>query len=309
MSEFYLKGQKALQKITGEEEIAKGRAPMLQATLHQRAVTFIENQIFVFLGSEDTEGNIWISLLVGKRGFVKVPSLEEVRLDLSQVVSNKEDIYFTNIITKPTTGILFHEAARRLRYRAWGKASLIDGQLSLKIRMGYKSCPKHIQKVAIELPETIEPLHPTYTKGSSLGASELAWISNAHTFFVSTQTERGDVETSTRGGDPGFIEILENGQLRIPDYWGNSIYSTLGNMYINPKAALLFLDFETGECLQMTGTTALQFDQNSNEDFYKSGETGRFWTFDTKQWIRTANHHKVNAQFIEFSRFNVPHRK
>ena len=171
--------------------------------------------------------------------------------------------------------------------------------------MGYKSCPKHIQREAIELPDSIKDLNATHTKGVSLGPSELDWISKAHTFFVSTQTERGDVETSTRGGYPGFIEILENGQLRIPDYWGNSIYSTLGNIYINPKAALLFLDYKTGECLQITGTAALQFDQNSEEDLYKSGETGRFWTFDAKQWIRTKNHHQVNAQFVDFSRYNI----
>ena len=87
------------------------------------------------------------------------------------------------------------------------------------------------------------------------------------------------------------------------------MFSTLGNIYENPKAALLFVDHTKGQTLQLTGAAALQFDQNSEEDYYKSGETGRFWTFDTKQWIRTINHHEVTSEFIDFSPFNVLSKK
>ena len=83
------------------------------------------------------------------------------------------------------------------------------------------------------------------------------------------------------------------------------MFSTLGNIYENPKAALLFVDYKKGETLQLTGKAELQFDQNSADDFYKSGETGRFWTFETKRWIKTIGHHKVNSEFIDFSPFNV----
>ena len=87
------------------------------------------------------------------------------------------------------------------------------------------------------------------------------------------------------------------------------MFSTLGNIYENPKAALLFVDHSKGETLQLTGTAKLQFDQNSESDFYKSGETGRFWTFETKKWIRTFNHHKVDSKFIDFSPFNILNKK
>ena len=309
MFDLYHAGQLAIQKITGEEEIAKARIPMIETSLHERSIPFIEDQVLAFPGSEDSNGNIWISLLVGERGFISVPSLKEIKFDLSKVTSNRSDIFFKNIETKPTVGLLFHEAARRARYRAWGVARREGDQLSFDINMGYKSCPKHIQREVIEVPKNSKPISSEYQNGTTLGKSEQEWISNAHTFFIATQTKKGDVEASHKGGSPGFIEIQEDGILRVPDYFGNSIYSTLGNIYENPKAALLFINYKKGETLQITGTAELQFDQNSADDFYKSGETGRFWTFETKQWIRTKGHHNVNTEFIDFSRFNVLSRK
>ena len=309
IDDIFQEGQIALQQITKETEIAHGRLRSVQPNVHQKFVGFIEGQIFAIPSSEDQEGNLWISLLVGKRGFIKVPSLQEITIDLSQMLSNRSDIFFDNIASKSTVGVLFHEAIRRSRYRAWGQANLVDDLLSIKIKMGYPSCPKHIQKEVIELASDIEALSPTRETGSDLGQSEKNWITSAHTFFIGTQSKKGDMEASHRGGDPGFVEFLDNDILRVPDYYGNSIYSTLGNIYVNPKVALLFVDFEKGETLQITGTAELQFDQNSEEDFYKSGETGRFWTFKTKSWIRTKNHHKVNAEFVEFSRYNVLTKK
>lgn len=302
-------GQLAVQKIAGEEDIAKSRIPMILDSLHPRSIPFIEHQVLSFPGSEDANGNIWLSLLVGERGFIHAPSVQEIIFDLSKITSNKDDIFFKNIATKPTVGLLFHEAARRARYRAWGVARKEGNKLSFDIKMGYPSCPKHIQREIIEIPTDSKVSSAKYQNGEVLGELELAWIAKAHTFFIATQTKKGDIESSHRGGDPGFIEILENGILRVPDYLGNSMFSTLGNIYENPKAALLFIDYKKGETLQLSGTAELEFNQNSKEDFYKSGETGRFWTFQTKQWIRTINHHKVNTEFIDFSPFNVLSKK
>ena len=195
--------------------------------------------------------------------------------------------------------MLFHEAARRARYRAWGRAHQEGDQLSFEIRMGYPSCPKHIQREVIELPENSTAVVPKTEKGTTLNSSEKEWIVTAHTFFIATQTKAGDIDSSHRGGTPGFVEILENGHLRVPDYLGNSMFSTLGNIYENPKAALLFVDYDLGQTLQLSGLATLEFDQNSEKDFHKSGETGRFWTFEIKQWIKTIDHHRLNDKFID----------
>lgn len=305
MEDIFHDGQLVVQRIAGEEEIAKQRIPMIANALHPRSIPFIENQVLAFPGSEDANGDIWLSLIVGERTFINIPSVKEIRFDLSKIVSNREDIFFKNIESKPTVGLLFHEAERRARYRAWGVARNDGNQLTFDIRMGYPSCPKHIQREIIELVEDSKVTPSEYQKGTKLGELEKEWIIGVHTFFIATQSKKGDIESSHRGGDPGFVEIQENGFLRVPDYLGNSMFSTLGNIYENPKAALLFVDYDKGETLQLSGNAELQFDQNSKDDRYKSGDTSRFWTFQTKKWIRTINHHKVNTKFIDFSPFNV----
>ena len=97
---------------------------------------------------------------------------------------------------------------------------------------------------------------------------------------------------------------MDDGTLRIPDYPGNGMYNTLGNIYENPAAGLLFVDFEKGETLQLTGKGELHFNQSSDADLQKTGNTGRFWLFKTEQWIRTKNHHQVDWTFLDYSPFN-----
>lgn len=305
MSHIFHDGQLAVQSITGEKEIAKMRIPMIKDAIHPRSIPFIEYQLLAFPGSEDIDGNIWLSLIVGKRGFIKIPSIHEINFDLSKVISNKNDVFFKNIETKPTTGMLFHDAERRARYRVWGTAQKKENQLVFNIKMGYPSCPKHIQREVFKSPKVKDNLNVISKRGSILNSSEKKWIASAHTFFIATQTKKGDIESSHRGGNPGFIKILESGLLRVPDYLGNSMFSTLGNIYENQKAALLFVDYTKGITLQLTGKATLQFDQNSEEDLHQSGETGRFWTFETKQWIKTENHHQIDTAFVDFSPFNV----
>ncbi len=305
MSHTFHNGQLAVQKIAKEAHIAKARIPMLKDSLHPRFIPFIEHQVLAFVGSEDVEKNLWLSLLVGQRGFIKIPSIEEITFDISKIESNTNDIFFKNIETKSTVGLLFHEAERRARYRAWGKAHKKDNRISFDISLGYPSCPKHIQQEVIELPKNSEAITPRIEKGVSLNDLQKEWIASAHTFFIATQTKKGNIDASHRGGNPGFIEVLANGHLRVPDYLGNSMFSTLGNIYENPKAALLFVDYKKGETLQLSGSAQLEFNQHSDKDYHKSGETGRFWTFETKKWIKTSDHHQVLNQFVDFSPFNI----
>ncbi len=112
------------------------------------------------------------------------------------------------------------------------------------------------------------------------------------------------MDASHRGGAKGFVEILENGTLKIPDYKGNSMYNTLGNFLLNPRAGLLFIDFQAGITLQLSGTASLLFNQSAGEDLQKTTGTGRYWLFETKEWILTEQHHQADWEFIDFSPFN-----
>ena len=89
-------------------------------------------------------------------------------------------------------------------------------------------------------------------------------IAGADTFFVASYVDdaaRGRmVDVSHRGGRPGFVRIGADGVLTIPDFSGNRFFNTLGNLIANPKAGLLFVDFETGDLLQLTGDAEVILD-------------------------------------------------
>jgi NAD(P)H-flavin reductase len=77
------------------------------------------------------------------------------------------------------------------------------------------------------------------------------------------------MDTNHRGGPPGFIRCLsgEDGctQFVYPEYSGNRLYQSLGNMTLEPKAGFCFADFETGDCLYVTGTTEILFGKEAAE--------------------------------------------
>ncbi len=88
-------------------------------------------------------------------------------------------------------------------------------------------------------------------------------ISRADTFFIASAARTGEpeggVDISHRGGRPGFIRI-EGDTLSIPDFRGNRYFNTLGNLVSNPRAALLFVDFQRGDLLHLRGTTEIVWD-------------------------------------------------
>ena len=106
------------------------------------------------------------------------------------------------------------------------------------------------------------------------------------------------------GGNPGFVEVLADGALKIPDYQGNMMYNTLGNIAQNGKAGLLFIDYKKRNVLQLSGTASLLFDQHNELDDLRTTGTGRYWLFETKAWIQTDKQHDLDWEYMDASPFN-----
>ncbi|NRB47759.1 MAG: pyridoxamine 5'-phosphate oxidase family protein [Saprospiraceae bacterium] len=304
MSEVFHKGELAVQKMAGQSDMAKRVGRMISSEIMGQAIPFIEQQTTAYLGSVDENGQLWASLLVGERGFVEVANERGVIFYEPLIRSTDSDIVYQNIAHNPQVGVLFMEPETRRRYRLNGPLRKEEDQFLLNVKEAFGNCPKYIQASTISLPEERNPLKAETQTGSALTAALKAWVSQADTFVMATRSAAGKIDTSHRGGRPGFIEILGDGRLRIPDYPGNSLFQTLGNIYENPNTGLLFVNFERGEILQLSGKAELAFDQTSGADLSKSGETGRFWLFDTEQWRLTRQHHEVDWTFLSYSPFN-----
>lgn len=87
-----------------------------------------------------------------------------------------------------------------------------------------------------------------------------AFIQRCSMFFVSTADALGRPDCSYKGGLPGFVRVLDDRTLGIPDYDGNGMYRTWGNVLVNPHVGLLFLDFEQPKRVRVSGTAEIRED-------------------------------------------------
>jgi len=93
------------------------------------------------------------------------------------------------------------------------------------------------------------------------------FIQRCAMFFVATADADGHPDCSYKGGLPGFVRVLDDRTLAIPDYDGNGMYRTWGNVLVNPNVGLLFLDFEQPQRLRINGTAQLREDDPLRADF------------------------------------------
>jgi hypothetical protein len=137
--------------------------------------------------------------------------------------------------------------------------------------------------------------------GTRLGDAERRIIAGADTFFIASANPAGNLDASHRGGRPGFVQVGEN-ELWIPDYPGNGMFNTLGNLSLHPPAGLLFIDFAGSESLQLTGVTALDFAADAPDR--GTGGTGRGWTFTPRRWRRAPLPATLRTELLDYSPHN-----
>ena len=307
MNEVYHSGEIAVQESAGERKMAMSTGRIITDTIIKGAINFIEQQPLSVVSSMDAQGQIWVSLLVGDFGFTEVPRQNALILHTDKIYSPANDLFFENIQHHPTIGALYIELATRRRFRINGQVQRQNQHVFVNISEAYPNCPKYIQKRVMSDPERFIEVEPIITKGDLLTPHQRKWIRKADTLFVgssSGQESNAQLDASHRGGNTGFVQFIDEQTLKIPDYKGNGMFNTLGNFAKNPEAGLLFIDFAQGKTLQLTGTAALLFDQNSPEDQDTTGGTGRYWTFKIRHWIETNNHHKVDWKLMDYSPFN-----
>lgn len=304
MAEVYHSGEKKVRELTGESPTAVRNGAIISDSIIKGAINFIEKQSMAVVSSKNEQGELWASLLVGNFGFTKVPNSNTIVFNRNTIMSNSDDVFYTNIQQHNHIGSLFIELDSRRRFRLNGVCQLQGAAIEVKVVEAYANCPKYIQRRIVSLPEHFKKTISTTIEGSSLTDGQKNWIRNADTFFVGSASEEGRLDASHRGGNPGFVEVLDEFSLKIPDYSGNSLYNTFGNIIQNPNVGLVFIDFEKGETLQLTGKATLLFNQQKETDLIKTNGTGRYWIFTASRWIHTVNHHHIKWNFLEYSPFN-----
>ena len=279
-----------------------GRA--IADTIVKGAFTFIEQQPIVVLGSVDPQANIWASVLVGRPGFMRVPGERTVEFDLAQTARNAQDPFWINIDRDPRVGMLLIEFSTRRRLRINGRiARTAPERLSVAVAESYPNCPKYIQRRHLT-GQSVNGTSPSAEprEGQLLEPPQQTLITSSDTFFVASGHPARGVDVSHRGGKPGFIRVLNNKTLRIPDYTGNSMYNTLGNFIVHPRAGLVFLDFERSQTLQLIGRPEILWELDDPQQ--ETGGTKRYWDFHIERWLQLDIPHVFEWDFLDYSPHN-----
>lgn len=304
MEGVYHAGEIEIQKRVGEERMADANGRVITNRIIKGAINFIEKQPMVVVSSVDSTRNVWVSLLIGDYGFVSVPDPARLSFNKDLIQSDPDDQFYENAGANGYMGTLFIELATRRRFRINGTVYSTKHALELSVEEAYPNCPKYIQQRVISNPNGFQKTVARKTTGKLFTDEIKTWIHSADTFFVGSQGGNQQLDVSHRGGPPGFIEIMDDQTLKIPDYQGNSMYNTLGNILQNPNTGLLFIDFKSRRTLQLTGKAELLFDQRDSQDNAKTTGTGRYWTFSLYHWVITESQHNVNWEFLSYSPFN-----
>ena len=200
-------------------------------------------------GARAPGGQVWVTLLTGPEGFAE--AADEGTVVVHAVPAEGDSLRPVLAPATPTgaptpVGVLALDPATRCRMRVNGLATATADGLTIVTTQVFGNCPKYIRprRVVARRPDGERPGGPP--AGTVLTAAQRAWVAAADTFPVGTADVDGSADASHRGGAAGFVHVVGDDRLRIPDYRGNSMYMTLGNLERQPAAGLLFVDWERG---------------------------------------------------------------
>ncbi|KAF2825186.1 hypothetical protein CC86DRAFT_295112 [Ophiobolus disseminans] len=126
-------------------------------------------------------------------------------------------------------------------------------QLVTKIDESLGNCPKYLNQYVLQ-PALVQS--QLLSNGPTLSGQARALINKSDMFFLSTSTS-SDMDVNHRGGSPGFVRVISPTCIAYPEFSGNRLYQSLGNLQLNPRIGITFPDYETGDVLYITGTTEI----------------------------------------------------
>ncbi|WP_342709318.1 pyridoxamine 5'-phosphate oxidase family protein [Bradyrhizobium sp. B124] len=279
-------GEMAIQQKVGVAEKMAG--------VGQRAVRdfmpdqhrdFFAQIPFIVVGSVDRSGDAWASLLAGRPGFISSPTPRSLEIDARPEPSDPAS---EGMLDGDAIGLLGIELHTRRRNRANGLLRASSGKvLSFELDQSFGNCPQYMQlRDFAFVREPDAAFTGDVEQGTTLDQAARDTIAAADTFFVASYAEREDrrqVDVSHRGGRAGFVRVGDDGTLTVPDFAGNLFFNTLGNILVNGKAGLVFVDFETGDMLQLTGDAEVILDSPEIAAFQGAE---RLWRFRARRVVR-----------------------
>jgi len=280
MHDPYHTGERMMQERTGLRARALAAGRMIGAAIPPGALGFIAAQRLVVLGERDASGRPWAGVLPGPAGFASATS-DGRALHLAAAPGTPDPFALLlpgGLANGSAVGLLFIEFETRRRLRVGGTVSARDPEgLAIDVTQAFPNCPKYIRQAWLDEPVQVTGGQPARSGSGTLPDDLGARVTAAESLFVASLRPDGGVDVSHRGGAPGFVTLHADGTLEIPDYPGNAMFRTLGNLALDGRAGLVFADLAAGRQLQVTGRATLDGTDAA------PGTAGR-WRFAPEAW-------------------------
>lgn len=262
-SPFHEGEQRVQSRLGVREKIEPWAQRVVRGFLPEEHRAFYAQLPFLALAARDPAGRPWATLLAGEPGFVSSPHVRSLGIAalptpgdaLAEALRHGDDV-----------GLLGIELQTRRRNRVNGRISRRRSSgFLLEVDQSFGNCPQYItERRWHRMERGARSTAPT--RGTHLSRDQSELVRRSDTFFIATGF-RGSgehpaygMDASHRGGPAGFVQMRSPQELAFPDYAGNDHFNTLGNLLEDPRAGLLFVDFERGHLLQLTGRARIDWD-------------------------------------------------
>ncbi|SFU78126.1 hypothetical protein SAMN05216350_10559 [Polaromonas sp. YR568] len=278
-------GERAVQARVGaavRERMAEIGPRVIRDFMPDQHREFFEQLPFVVAGTVDDAGQPWASILAQPPGFIHSPDPHHLVLRAQPLAG---DPLQATLVDGAPIGLLGLEPHTRRRNRMNGIVRGLNASgFAVEVSQSFGNCPKYIQAREPEYVDQARSPKPVIHESAQLNDAARRMIGLADTLFIATayagdseQAGRaGGVDVSHRGGKPGFVRVEADGTLTMPDFFGNFFFNTLGNIVVNPRAGLLFADFDNGDLLYLAVMAEIIWDGPEVESFTGAQRLLRF---------------------------------
>jgi uncharacterized protein len=275
-SPFHPGEQQVQRRVGVRDQVERAGRNMIREQLPDQHRQLFEALPLLVVGSMDERGQLWASLLSGEPGFVRSPTAGLLRVQAQPVLG---DPLVQQLRVGAPLGLLGIQLETRRRNRANGRVLTRDqDSFTVGVEQSFGNCNQYIQaREPIFDRSLLSRAAVPVAEGPFLSERARRLLENTDTFFIATASasaaQGGDgegVDVSHRGGRPGFVRVQDSPsatRLTIPDFRGNFIFNTFGNLAVNPHAGIVCADFATGDIVSLTGTACVIWDSAELEAF------------------------------------------
>ena len=278
-------GEIAVQERVGERDIARRHGAAISSRLVPGALAFLAQQRLLALSATGDDRQVWTSVWGGEPGFVRSTDGQHVRILTSLMEASPHDPVLGRLAIARDLGILAIDLASRRRLRINGSIEAIAAdEISIVVRESVGNCPKYIQRRHPHEVSRASSNRRPRERGREIDEKRRVLVERVDTAFVGSVHPTRGADASHRGGAPGFIKVVDATTLRVPDYPGNSMFMTLGNFEIDPRAGLAVVDFEDSQVVSFSGSARLRLEVDDPK--HPTGGTGRYSDFTVREWVQ-----------------------